>query len=107
MCPTSVPLPRTTKSVSKRTLPVPLGSISTFAFDVETILLPSTSKSPPNCGVESAATDVNPPAELTRLFGVSFLKTPALASTINRTSLSPSTSPDARLVLLVIRVVVA
>ena len=92
--------------MSKITLPVPFGSISTFPFDVDTILFPSTSKFAPNCGDESAATDVNPPAELTRLFGVSFLKTPALESTTKSKSLSPSTSPDARLSLLLIRVVV-
>ena len=38
------------------TSPVPLGAISIFAFDVETISFPFTSKFPPNCGDVSPTT---------------------------------------------------
>ena len=46
-------------------LPVPFGSISTSPFDVDTILFPLTSKSPPSCGVVSSTTDVGTVAKLT------------------------------------------
>ena len=45
------------------TLPLPFGVMLILPLDVETMLLPSTSKSPPNCGVESAATLAIPPLE--------------------------------------------
>ena len=37
-------------------LPVPSGAISISPFDVDVILFPFTSKSPPSCGVVSSTT---------------------------------------------------
>ena len=62
------------------TLPLPFGNKLILPFDVDTISLLLTSRSPPSCGVESPATDARPPTELKTLSTVTFFRTQASTS---------------------------
>ena len=58
-----MPTLSTRKSLEIVTIPVPLGVSVISPFEVETISLPLTSKSPPNCGVVSSTIFPKPPLE--------------------------------------------
>ena len=71
------------------TTPLPLGVKAILPFDVDTNPFPFTSKSPPNCGVESSTTfDIAPDVASpdTNVLLAIFLSPPPEVSTANNTS---------------------
>ena len=70
--------PTLTVSAARTTSPVPFGTISISAFEVDTISFPLTSKLPPNCGeVSSTTSDI--PRGISRISG--FVPSFAVAKT--------------------------